>query len=113
MEINKAQAINGFIKFVKNDVIKKIPDQGLKMSLSFLVNLIELDHSIADKYLEKIVNENGLINIGFMETALCNAMEEYEFLPITIPGIPFISPDVKTLKFYKEDVKKLKNYMEV
>lgn len=112
MEVTKAQAINGIVRYVRNEVIKKIPEQGFKTTLAFLVNLIELDNSIVDKYIGSFFDSDGCLCLDNIERAMCRAIDEYGSFPLSIPGIPLISPEVKTMKFTSEDIKKLKSYME-
>lgn len=114
MEVTKGQMISGILRFAKADVITKIPDKPFRMTLSALVNLIEVKPEAADFIFESsfLKSENGMYDIDLLEQVITKTIDEYGDFPVTIPAIKFISPTEKELRFTSEDVRKLKGYIE-
>ena len=114
MEVTKGQMINGVIRFMKSDVIAKIPDKPFRMTLSALVNLIEVKPEVADTIFETpfLKSQTGMYDIDLLENIVTKTIDEYGDFPITVPAIKFISPTEKELRFTSEDVRKLKSYIE-
>lgn len=113
MEVTKGQMINGVVRFMKSDVIAKIPDKPFRMTLSAVVNLIEVRPEAADVIFENslLQSESGMYDIDLLEQIVTKTIDEYGDFPITIPAIKFISPTEKELRFTSEDVRKLKSYI--
>lgn len=106
--------INGVVRFMKSDVISKIPDKPFRMTLSAIVNLIEVKPEAADIIFESpfLKSENGMYDVDLLEQIVTRTIDEYGDFPITIPAIKFISPTEKELRFTSDDVRKLKSYIE-
>lgn len=113
MEVSKGQMISGIIRFMRSDVIAKIPDKPFRMTLSAMVNLVEVKPEAADFIFENPIlkSETGMYDIELIEKVILKTIEEYGDFPITIPAIKFISPTEKELRFSADDVKKLKEYI--
>ena len=113
MEVSKAQLTSGISRYVRNEMLPKINDRGFKMAISAAVNLIELRPEVADKVLENpiFMAKNGMYDLDTIEMVLTRTLEEYGDLPIVIPGIPFVSPDKKELRFSAEDIRRMKGYI--
>ena len=111
MEVTKGQMINGVVRFMKHDVIAKIPDKPFRMALSAIVNLIEVRPEAADMIFESpfLKSESGMYDIDLLEEVVTKTIDEYGDFPITIPAIKFISPTEKELRFTSDDVRKLKS----
>lgn len=114
MEVSKGQLISGLVRFAKTDVISKIPDKPFRMTLSALVNLIEVRPEAADVIFNNplLKSENGMYDIDVLEQVITKTIDEYGDFPVVIPAIKFISPNEKELRFTSEDVRKLKGYIE-
>lgn len=114
MEVSKGQLISGVVRYVKSDVLAKIPDKPFRMTLSAMVNLIEVRPEAADVIFNNplLKSENGMYDIDLLEQIMVRTIEEYGDFPITIPAIKFISPTEKELRFTAEDVRKLKSSIE-
>lgn len=114
MEVSKGQLISGLVRFAKTDVISKIPDKPFRMTLSALVNLIEVRPEAADVIFNNplLKSENGMYDIDLLEQVITKTIDEYGDFPVVIPAIKFISPNEKELRFTSEDVRKLKSYIE-
>lgn len=114
MEVSKGQLLSGAIRFIKSDVIAKIPDKPFRMTLSAMVNLAEVKPEVADAIFEHpmLKSSNGMYDIDLLEQIAVRTIDEYGDFPITIPPIKFISPTEKELRFTSEDVRKLKQYIE-
>lgn len=114
MEVSKGQLISGLVRFAKTDVISKIPDKPFRMTLSALVNLIEVRPEAADVIFNNplLKSENGMYDIDLLEQVITKTIDEYGDFPVIIPAIKFISPNEKELRFTSEDVRKLKGYIE-
>lgn len=113
MEVSKGQLISGIVKYVKNEVLKKIPDKPFKMTLSAGINLIEVKPEVADVIFDHPIlkNENDMYDIDLLEQIVVTTINEYGDFPVTIPAIKFISPTEKELRFTMEDIKKLREYI--
>lgn len=114
MEVTRGQLVSGIVKFAKSDVLAKIPDKPFKMTLSAIVNLIEVKPEAANVIFENplLKSENGMYDIDLLEQVITKTIDEYGDFPVTIPAIKFISPTEKELRFTSEDVRKLKGYIE-
>lgn len=114
MEVTKGQLVSGLVRFAKVDVLPKIPDKGLKVTLSAFINLIELKPEAVDVILNSpfLKSENGLYDIDLLEQVISKSFDEHGDFTITIPSIRFISPTEKEMRFASEDVRKVKSYIE-
>lgn len=114
MEVTKGQIINGAVRFMKSDVIAKIPDKPFRMALSAMVNLIEVKPEVADFIFDNplLQSESGMYDLDLLEQVITKTIDEYGDFPITIPAIKFISPTEKELRFTSDDVRRLKSYIE-
>lgn len=119
MKVSKSQLSAGVIDFFKNEVIKNVPDNGLKVMLGTVLYSMKRDSKIMNKY----VFENPFVGVLLNEEnetydidALCNdlsaSIEEYGNLAFTIPNIPLLSSGEKTISFTVSDVKTLRSYVE-
>lgn len=118
MNFTKQQIINGVIKYIKAEVIDKITDKPLKMTIAASVSMVELNPNIADGIFENDVlskvlhkDNDGTYNIDVICDIIEKTMNEYGDFPVKIPAIAFISPTEKELNFSASDIKKLKDYI--
>lgn len=118
MNVTKQQIINGAVKYIKAEVIDKITDKPLKMTIAAGVSMIELNPNIADSIFENDVlskvlhkNNDGTYDIDIICDIAEKTMNEYGDFPVKIPAIKFISPTEKELSFGSQDIKRLKEYI--
>lgn len=106
--------INGVVRFMKADVIAKIPDKPFRMALSAIVNLIEVKPEVTNFIFDIpfLKTESEMYDIDLLEQVVTKTIDEYGDFPITIPAIKFISPTEKELRFTLDDVRKLRSYIE-
>lgn len=110
--ITKEQMMNGLLTFADNEVMPYLPTSGKWIAGTF-ITLLSSDYSkmvntLMDNELVKatgVVNQDGLIDIHRLLSALKKTADRYGNLEIDIPI-------VGVLKFSAEDVEKLKAYME-
>ena len=55
--------------------------------------------------------KDGYYDLDMFEKALNQSMTQFGELELTIPGIPFLSPKEKVLKFNQNDIAQLKAYI--
>lgn len=114
---SKEQIAQGVVKYVRNNVLPSISDKAFKTVLSAGTYLIEVDPSIIDKVLTHPIVTLMLpaagsgYDIDKMEQALRRAMEDTGGIDIVIPGIKWISPEEKVLRFTAADVTALRGYI--
>ena len=93
-------------------------DKPFQMTITTLVALLEMNPSIADPLLNNpmiatIMNvKDGYYDLDMFDKALNQSMTQFGELELTIPGIPFLSPKEKVLKFNQNDIAQLKSYIE-
>ena len=79
--------------------------------------MVELAPQAVDKYLSNplvsaiMQEKDGMYDLDLVESALTRAMESQGGLQITIPAIPLISPNEKTMSFTANDIRTLKRYI--
>ena len=113
MQVTQAQIASGAARFIRNDVIPKIPDRGFRVVLDAAAAMAELSPQILDGLFKHPMaavllhpGENGY-DLDYLETALTSAVETHGGLPVVIPAIPLISREEKTLTFGAEDIRQL------
>lgn len=118
MQITRQQMINGAAKYIRQEVIPHIPDKSVKVMLEALAASVEMSPQIANRYLDTpfvaamLHEQNGFYDLDAVEAALTKAMEAHGGLEVTIPAIPLISPQPKSMTFSANDIRALKRYME-
>ena len=118
MNVTKNQIIQGVVRYAKGEVIPKMAgDKPFQMTITTIVAMLEMNPSIADPLLNNpmiatIMNvKDGYYDLDMFEKALNQSMTQFGELELTIPGIPFLSPKEKVLKFNQNDIAQLKSYI--
>ena len=117
MEVTKEQIAKGVSKFIQEDMIPHITDNGMQLLLGIVAGAVETKPAVLDKLLEnemvslfaKIGNNYDL---DVIKKVAVSAMNKYGKLEITIPGIKFISPNEKVLNFSADDIRRLAERIE-
>lgn len=118
MEVSKSHIINGLQHYVKKEVLPKIADKSFKMVLSMGVNALAIDNSLLDGILYNpmvaaiLKEKDGMFNLDMFEDVIEDTLTEYGSIKLTIPGIPFLSPEEKHMSFTAEDIDKLIAHIE-
>lgn len=119
MKISKSQLSIGIIDFFQNEVVRNVPDNGLKIVLGTLLYSMKRDQKIMDKYvfenkfIAMLLNEeNETYDVDALTNDLSKAIKEFGNLTFTIPNIPLLSKDEKTISFTATDIQNLKGYIE-
>lgn len=114
---SKEQIAQGIVKYVRSDVLPSIQDKAFRTVLSAGTYLIEADPSMIDRIMEHpivalmIPKAGSGYDIAKAEQALRRALEDNGGIDIVIPGVKWISPDEKVLKFTASDITALRNYI--
>lgn len=114
---SKEQIAQGVIKFVRNDVLPTIQDKAFRTVLSAGAYMLEAEPSMIDRVLEHPIvtlmlpKAGSGYDVSKVEQAAKKALDDNGGLEIVIPGIKWISPDEKVLKFTAADVTALRNYI--
>ena len=118
MQITRQQMLNGAARYIRGEVIPHIPDKGVKVVLDVLAGMVELSPQVVNKYLDMplvaavLQEQDGFYDLDMIEAALTKAMDSYGGLELTVPAIPLISPQPKSMTFTANDIRALKRYME-
>lgn len=114
---SREQIAQGVIKYIRGDVLPSIQDKTFRTILSAGTYLIEADPSMIDRVMEHpivslmIPKAGSGYDIAKAEQAARRALEENGGIEIVIPGIKWISPEEKVLRFTAADVTALRNYI--
>jgi hypothetical protein len=118
MQITRQQMLNGAARYIRGEVIPHIPDKGVKVMLEAMAGMVELQPQVVSKYLDMplvagiLQERDGMYDLDMAEAALTKAMEAHGGLELTVPAIPLISPQAKTMTFTANDIRAMKRYME-
>lgn len=117
MEVTKEQIAKGVSKYIQEDMIPHITDNGMQLLLGIVAGAVETKPTVLDKFLEnEMVSVFAKIGNGYdvdvIKKIAVSAMNKYGKLEITIPGIKFISPNEKILNFSADDILRLAERIE-
>lgn len=118
MQITRQQMLNGGARYIRSEVIPHIPDKGVRVILELLAGMVEMSPQAISKYLDMplvaavLQEKDGFYDLDMIEAALTKAMEAHGGLELTVPAIPLISPQPKSMTFTANDIQALKRYME-
>ena len=118
MQITRQQMLNGAARYIRGEVIPHIPDRSVKVALDVLAGMVEMSPQAISKYLDMPIvaavlqEQDGFYDLDMIEAALTKAMDSYGGLELTVPAIPLISPQPKSMTFTANDIRALKRYME-
>lgn len=118
MQITRQQMLNGAARYIRGEVIPHIPDKSIKVALDVLAGMVEMSPQAVSKYLDMplvaavLQEQDGFYDLDMIEAALTKAMESYGGLELTVPAIPLISPQPKSMTFTANDIRAMKRYME-
>ena len=118
MQITRQQMLNGAARYIRGEVIPHIPDKGVKVVMDVLAGMVEMSPQAVSKYLDMPIvaavlqEQDGFYDLDMIEAALTKAMESYGGLELTVPAIPLISPQPKSMTFTANDIRAMKRYME-
>lgn len=118
MNVNKQQIINGFVKYMNEEVIEKITDKPLKIAIATGVAMLQANPNLANKILDddmvsmvlnkKVDGTSETYEIDAILRTLKTSIDRYGDFPVKIPAIKFISPTEKELQFSGRDIERLK-----
>lgn len=118
MQITRQQMLSGAARYIRAEVIPHIPDKGVKIVLEATAGMVELSPQTVSKYLDVplvaavLQERDGFYDLDMIEAALTKAMEAHGGLELTVPAIPLISPQPKSMTFTANDIRAMKRYME-
>ena len=117
MEISRQQIASGFTKYVKLEVLPKIPDKTFAMIMATGIAMIDNKPELIDGILKNdmvsalLSENNGMYQVDTLKNALVETVNQYGELKIKIPGIKFISPEEKEFSFSAQDIGRMYEYM--
>lgn len=111
MKVNRNAIVNGLDKFVRADVMSKIPDRSLLIVMEMALTWLKRHPEAIDPYI-KFCEKNGEYELDEIAEITQKALKTHGAFPITIPAIPFVSPAEKVLSFSADDIATLKQYIE-
>lgn len=117
MEVTKSQISHGVARFIHEDMIPHIEDNGMRFVLGMIAGSLETSPQLLDKLLENemvflIAGSGSNYDLGVLKQVASSTIEKYGKLTVTVPGIKFISPEEKVLQFGKDDIQKLVDRIE-
>lgn len=118
MQITRQQMMSGAARYIRGEVIPHIPDKGVKVVLDVLAGMVEMSPQAVSKYLDMplvaavLQEQDGFYDLDMIEAALTKAVDSYGGLELTVPAIPLISPQPKSMTFTANDIRAMKRYME-
>lgn len=119
MRVTKAQIINGITDYVTNEVIPNVDDRATKILIATGIKAVQSNSKLADAVFDNSTvkmflgeSEDGTYEIEDIFDSFKASVKEFDFFPVVIPSIPFISPSVKDFKFSPDDVDELKKRIE-
>jgi hypothetical protein len=118
MQITRQQMLNGAARYIRGEVIPHIPDKSIKVALDVLAGMVEMSPQAISKYLDMplvaavLQEQDGFYDLDMIEAALTKAMDSHGGLELTVPAIPLISPQPKSMTFTANDIRAMKRYME-
>ena len=118
MQITRQQMLSGAAKYIRGEVIPHIPDKSMKVVMEALAVMVEMSPKIVNQYLETPVaaailqEQDGFYDLDMVEAALAKAIETHGGLEVTVPAIPLLSPEPKSMTFTANDIRAMKQYME-
>ena len=118
MQITRQQMLSGAARYIRGEVIPHIPDKGVKVMLEAMAAMVEMSPQTVSKYLDLplvaaiLQEKDGFYDLDMAEAALVKAMEDHGGLELTVPAIPLISPQPKSMTFTANDIRAMKRYME-
>ena len=114
--INKEQIVKGLTKYIEEEVIPVIEDKNLQIVLALGSEIVKTNDSLLDNVLKNQMvtalfpydeKEKTWDTKGFK--LLKDTLTKYGSLTVTVPAIPFISPEEKQLKFSVKDIGKIES----
>lgn len=118
MQITRQQLLNGIAKYIRAEMIPHVPDKGFKVVLEAVAAMVEMRPQALDKLFDNpmvsaILQEtDGFYDLDVIETALAKAADTHGGLVLTVPSIPLLSKDEKTLSFSANDIRAIRRYIE-
>ena len=114
MSVTQDKIATGVARYIRNEMMPKIPDKGFRVVLDAAAAMMEINPRIVESMLANPLTaavlrrtEDGLYDMETVGEALAQAAESQGGLPVTIPAIPFISPTEKSLNFSANDIRAL------
>ena len=118
MKVTKDQMVNGIVSYIDSDVIPQIGDKAAQIMASIAVKAVKANNKLIDSIFDSptvknLLNEtDGMYEIDDIFRYIEESVQEFGSFPVTIPSIPLISPDEKTLSFNTEDIQQMKRKIE-
>lgn len=118
MTATRNQIAAGASEYITREVIPNIPDQGMRIALGAFAFSLRNNTAALDKLLNSSAAQMLLTSDenGYQVDGAINAIRESVTqngpLTLTVPAIPLISREEKSLSFGPADIDKLRTYIE-
>ena len=119
MTATRNQIAAGAADYIAKEVTPNVPDQGLRIALgafafSLRNNPAALDRLLTSPATQMLITQgaDGAYEVDGAINAIRESVQQNGPLTLTIPPVPLISREEKTLSFGPADIDKLRTYIE-
>ena len=118
MKVTKDQIVSGVSAYISTEVIPNIGDKATQIVVSIAAKAVKANSGLVDAMFNHPVvksllhEDGGKYEIDELFKYIKESVDEYGPFPVTIPAVPFISPEEKTLSFDADDITKIKKKVE-
>ena len=116
MDVSRKQIADGVSAFIDNCLMPSAADSQMKLVLTMAKDSIRkgdaLENFLENPMIETvIIEDNNLYDITRFVQVMKDVYEDSDYIPITIPSVPLISPQERILKITEPHFDKLIHYI--
>ena len=118
MRATKDQMVNGIAAYIESEVIPQIGDKATQIAAAIAVKAVKanarlMDSVFSNPMLKNLLQEkDGTFEIDDLFEYIRESVDQFGPFPVTLPAIPLISPDEKTISFNADDIQRIKKNVE-
>ena len=116
MEVSRKQIADGVSAFIDNCLMPSASDGQMRLVLVMAKDSVRkgdaLENFLENPMIETVITEdNDMYDISRFVQVMKNVYEDSDYIPITIPSIPLISPQERILKITEPHFDRLVHYI--
>lgn len=120
MRVTREQIVRGMTGYIKDEILPKMAgDKAMQIIASIAVGAAMNNDRLLDSVFDNEMvmallddDGTGTFDISGLMSAVHDAVVQYGGFPMSIPSIPFISPNEMTLKITAEDIEAMRRRIE-